>query len=102
MAEEASEGARKPMLTELSSDAKAWKGSRLRPDDWLLAIPDDCRAELDRVAALLADDSRDPTALSPESFALERCRDFAAVVRDRLAPLPWFVLLHPLPVVRLA
>lgn len=90
------------MLVETMSPEQAWRGPSLPVDQYLLPIPDDCLAELDRVAAELRAAPVPTLLLVPEHFALERCAHLMATARERLDHGPGFVVLDRLPLERLS
>jgi hypothetical protein len=83
----------RPMLTEMMPDDQAWRGPALPIGRYLLPIPPDCLAELERVVAELRAAPVPTLLLAPEHFALVRCTDLMAAARERLDHGPGFVIL---------
>jgi len=78
--------------------AEAWTGASLAPDSWRIALPADCRAEID---AALAQYRRNPlpaVMLAPSDFALSACAALMRRVRDVLEHGLRFAVLDRLPV----
>src|SRR5262245_18900552 len=89
------------MLTQVVADDRAWHGPALPASRYLLPLPADCLAELDRVVAELREAPVPTLLLRPEHFALERCARFAATVREQLDHGPGFVVIDRLPLDRI-
>lgn len=90
------------MLTEVIPGDRAWHGPSIARDRYLLTIPDDCLAELDRAVAELRRAPVPTLLLLPEHFALDRSIAFMATVRERLDRGPGFVVLDRLPLDRMS
>jgi len=86
-----------PMLTEAVPDHRAWRGSSLAPDRYLVRIPDEGVAEMESVLAELRRAPVPTLLLLPEHFALDACARWMKDVRDRLDEGPGFVVLDRLP-----
>lgn len=91
-----------PMLTEMVAEDRAWLGSTLPASRYLLPIPTDCLAELDRVVAELREAPVPTLLLQPGHFTLERCARFMAVARERLDHGPGLVVIDRLPLDRIS
>jgi alpha-ketoglutarate-dependent taurine dioxygenase len=89
------------MLSERVAEPRAWHGSSLAPEHYLVPIPDECLEELDGV---LAEQRRAPVPtllLLPQHFRLTACSRWMAGVRARLDDGAGFVVLDRLPVDRM-
>jgi len=91
-----------PMLTEAVPDHRAWRGSSLAPDRYLVRIPDEGVAEMESVLAELRRAPVPTLLLLPEHFALDACARWMKDVRDRLDEGPGFVVLDRLPLDRMS
>jgi alpha-ketoglutarate-dependent taurine dioxygenase len=91
-----------PMLTDRVPDDRAWHGPALPASRYLLRIPEDGLAELERVAAELRAAPVPTLLLLPEHFALAACARFMATVRERLDQGPGFAVIDRLPLDRLS
>ena len=91
-----------PMLTEAVPDHRAWRGSSLAADRYLVRIPDECVAEMQSVLAELRRAPVPTLLLLPEHFALVACAQWMKDVRARLDEGPGFVVLDRLPLDRMS
>jgi hypothetical protein len=66
------------MLTRRVDDARAWTGASLRPEDWTVPLPAPCLAELRAALAEIRGNRLPMFLLSPDQFALARCRELMA------------------------
>ena len=80
------------------SGGLVWRGAELPPAAGVLAIPPAALAELEALAALLADNPLPILALHPRDFALEHCRALMRQAERLLTEAPGFVVLDRLPV----
>jgi hypothetical protein len=90
------------MLDHIITGREAWVGADIRRDDWLLALPAACLAELDAVVARLRRNPLPAIALRPEDFDLAACRAFMARTRAVLDDGARFAVIDRLPVERLS
>lgn len=74
-----------------------WDGASLKPDDGIIALPDDARRELDAVVAMLRDNPLALEMLEPDGFRLDACRRLMATVRETLQDGVGFVIIDKLP-----
>lgn len=86
-----------PEVAKMETGAIAWTRDVLQPDDGVVAIPDDCLAELDAITRLLKDNPLPTLALRPEDFELPACRTMIANVTDILQRGVGFAILDRLP-----
>ena len=81
------------MLAEPVAETRAWRGSSLARDQYLMPIPDECAREMDAVLAELRTAPVPTLLLLPEQFRLGACARFLAEVRTRLDEGPGLVVL---------
>ena len=86
------------MLSEIVTGEQAWTGRTLQPGSWIVPIPRDCQAELDRALAILRAHPLPMLLLKSEQFELEACRALMREVRAKLDDGLMFVVLDRLPV----
>lgn len=75
----------------------AWLRDDVRESDWRLPIPDDARAELDRLGEVLTRHPMAATALDPNDYVLDACAAFMVRVREVLDQGVGFAVLDRLP-----
>ncbi|MFT5173340.1 MAG: hypothetical protein ACI8W7_001515 [Gammaproteobacteria bacterium] len=78
-----------------------WQGGALQQEDWQLALPAACCAELVRVADLLKAHPLPLTLLDPADYELDECRQFMAQVKHMLAFGSGLALVRDLPLQQL-
>ena len=88
------------ILPGLIPPPRAWHGPDLREDDFKMALPADCLAELDGIVALQRKAPVPTLVLQPEHFAMDACRALVAAARHRLERGLGFVILDRLPIER--
>jgi alpha-ketoglutarate-dependent taurine dioxygenase len=85
------------MLRQQIIGRQAWVRDTLAPEDWTVAIPPDCLAELRAVLTALRRNPLPLFLLSPADFALERCRALMRRIRAMLDDGTMFAVLDRLP-----
>jgi alpha-ketoglutarate-dependent taurine dioxygenase len=85
---------------EAIEPARAWTRDTLSPADYRVAFPAECARELDEAVAALPDPAGPVTALAPEAFSLDACRQLMARVRSALEHGPGHVIVDRVPVER--
>jgi alpha-ketoglutarate-dependent taurine dioxygenase len=85
-----------PMLSEVVEQPRAWRGPSLARDEYVVPIPDECRAELRGVLQELRAAPVPTLLLLPEHFDLAACARWMAAARERLDHGPGFVILDRL------
>jgi alpha-ketoglutarate-dependent taurine dioxygenase len=93
---------RPAMLEGIVPEDRAWRGPTLRRERFVLPIPPDCLAELERIVAEQRAAPVPTFLLQPEHFGLAACRRWMATVRDRLDNGPGLVVLDRLPLERMS
>lgn len=63
---------------------QTWKRDGLKPEDWLMPLPDAAVAELDTLAERLRRHPRPVESLAPEDFELAACADLMTAARRKL------------------
>jgi Taurine catabolism dioxygenase TauD, TfdA family len=76
---------------------RAWRRADVDPDDWLVALPADCRDEIGGAVAAMRTHPLPLVALAPDDFPLPRCRALMAALRQRLDDGLGFAVLDRLP-----
>jgi alpha-ketoglutarate-dependent taurine dioxygenase len=89
-------------MLSLVPEPRAWHGPALRPDDYLVPIPDHCLHELCAALAELHLAPVPTLLLLPEHFTLGACASFMGEVRQRLLDGPGLVVLDRLPLDRMS
>lgn len=79
---------------------QCWTRATLAPDDWLVPVPADCVAELDRVLSRPEVTSGPPERLSPRDLALTACTALMNGVRAKLTGGEGLAVLDRFPVER--
>jgi alpha-ketoglutarate-dependent taurine dioxygenase len=79
---------------------KAWTRATISPDRWLIALPDACVAELDRVVASLRAAPRPIESLAPAAFSLRACSALMSDVRAKLETDTGLAVVDRFPVER--
>src|SRR2546428_8700739 len=85
------------MLRQRITGRQAWVRDSLGPEDWTVAIPPDCLAELRGALAALRHNPLPLFLLSPADFALEHCSALMRRVRAILDDGIMFAVLDRLP-----
>jgi alpha-ketoglutarate-dependent taurine dioxygenase len=80
------------------SGAGVWRRADLAPESWRLAIPEECRGELDRLIKTLRAHPLETRLLDPADYDLGLCRRFMARVKAELDQGAGFAVLDRLPV----
>jgi alpha-ketoglutarate-dependent taurine dioxygenase len=79
---------------------KAWTRASISPDRWMIPLPDNCVAELDRVVASLRADPRPVESLAPATFSLRACSALMSDVRAKLETDTGLAVVDRVPVER--
>src|SRR3954471_16785361 len=85
------------MLTQRDTSPAAWTRDSLRPGEWLVPLPADCRAELEAVVAELRRSPLPLFMLRPEEYALEACRVLMQRIKRQLDEGIMLAVLDRLP-----
>jgi alpha-ketoglutarate-dependent taurine dioxygenase len=85
-------------LDEEITGPSAWTAASISVDDWKIAIPHDCIAELHTAVAVLRANPLPVPALRPADFDLGACRELMSEARRRLDEGVGFAVLESVPV----
>ena len=88
------------MLDRVVDDAVAWKSETMLPNDGLVAIDQECQAELDAALKVIQDNPMPIIALDPDDFQLPACRQMMGGIKETLDNGIGFAILDALPVDR--
>ncbi|MFL2687177.1 MAG: TauD/TfdA family dioxygenase [Alphaproteobacteria bacterium] len=90
------------MLDRVVDDAVAWKSETMLPNDGLVAIDQECQAELDAALKVIQDNPMPIIALDPDDFQLPACTQMMGRIKETLDNGIGFAILDALPVDRFA
>ena len=86
--------------SRMAGGGPSWRRDDLTKDDWLIALPEDCRPELDEVARQVRAERPSIASLEPGRFELPRCSEAMGRVRRQLLEGIGFAVLDRVPVER--
>ena len=86
------------MIREPVTGPRAWTRATIRDEDWRIALPDACAAEIDRLARTLERDPVPAFLLDAADYELDACRALMDEVRARLDDGPGVVVVDRVPI----